>query len=354
MQNWQIGRLGALENLPVQHAGLTKHVDNVGLLYWRYPDGRTASLVTTEPWSLTDWLSAIGLGLTALGVMLATAGLATPAVLTGLGVATAAFGVASTLADVQHRSELGILTDADIHGAILFIAADIVSALTLGIGRAAALAGEAAATAGRTTQMVVRLRQAAALATAADKALGVTVLVTMGADYLQQYQAIVEANLPPTERDAALKELTTSALFTGALILDRVISGAMETLDRPDLQPGTPLQNRARPPRQWGPMPSSSAARRRANGFPAPDAARELHAAEAVGRHQDLPSDPAYRHQVEIDQHTPGRNSAMGRAGVDSRPSSATRRPSCTSGSAAPASARARALRLKSPPCVGS
>jgi hypothetical protein len=127
---------------------------------------------TTEPWSLSDWLTAIGIGLTALGIMLATAGLATPAVLTGLGVATGAFGVASTVADLHHRSELGILTDADTHQAILFIAADIVSVLTLGIGRASALAGEAAVAAGRTTQVVVRLRQAAALATLADKALG--------------------------------------------------------------------------------------------------------------------------------------------------------------------------------------
>lgn len=276
-----------------------------GVLYWRYPDGRTASLVTTEPWSLSDWLTAIGIGLTALGIMLASAGLATPAVLTGLGVATAAFGVASTLADLLHRSELGILTDADTRRAILFIAADIVSALTLGVGRAAALAGEAAALAGRSTQMVVRLRQAAALATLADKALGATVLVTMGVDYLQQYQAIMDANLPPAERDAALKELTTSALFTGALILGpHAISGTMKHLGMtrpvaghtaaethaPALRPGSDAE-----------FLSHSTQRER---LPAPDAARELLAAEAVGRHQDLPSDPAYKRQVEIDKHT--------------------------------------------------
>jgi Domain of unknown function (DUF4157) len=279
-----------------------------GMLYWRYPDGRQDSMRTTEPWSLSDWLTAIGIGLTALGVILASAGLATPAVLTGLGVASAAFGIASTVADLQHRSELGILTEADTHRAILFIAADIVSVLTLGLGRAAALAGEAAAAAGRTTQVVVRLRQAAAIATLADKALGATVLVTMGADYLQQYQAIMESNLPPGERDAALKELTVSALFTGALVLGpHLISAAMKHFGpaRPGAGHGV---GHGGEPHPVTPRPGSDAeflarsAER--EQLPAADAGRELQAAEVAGRRQELPHDPEYARQIEIEKHT--------------------------------------------------
>lgn len=275
-----------------------------GVLYWRYPDGRENSLQTTEPWSLSDWLTAIGIGLTALGIILATGGLATPGVLAALGVASAAFGIASTVADLEHRSELGILTDADTHRAILFIAADIVSALTLGVGRAAALAGEAAVAAGRTTQVFIRLRQAAAIVNLADKALGTTVLVTMGVDYLQQYQAIMESNLPEPERDAALKELTMSALFTGALILGpHLVSGAMRHLG-----PARPGAGHGSEPHAGTPHPGSDAeflARStQREELPAPDAARELQAAEATGKHTDLPGDPEYARQVEIDNHT--------------------------------------------------
>jgi hypothetical protein len=127
----------------------------------------------------------------------------------------------------------------------------------------------------------------------------------MGADYLQQYQAIVDGNLPPAERDAALTELTTSALFTGALILGpHMISGAMKHLApvRPAARHGTAEPH---PP---APRPGSDAEflsrSTQSERLPAPDAARELHAAEAVDRHTDLPSDAAYKRQVEIENHT--------------------------------------------------
>ena len=278
-----------------------------GVLYWRYPDGQQDSMRTTEPWSLSDWLTAIGIGLTALGVILATAGLATPAVLTGLGVASAAFGIASTVADLHHRSELGILTEADTRRAILFIAADIVSVLSLGLGRAAALASESAAAVGRTTQVVVRLRQAAAIANLADKTLGATVLVTMGVDYLQQYQAIMESNLPPGERDAALKELTVSALFTGALILGpHMISGAMKHfgLAKPGTRPGVGHGGEPHPSVRPGSDAEFLARSAEREKLPAADAGRELQAAEAAGRHQELPHDPEFARQVEIEKHT--------------------------------------------------
>jgi hypothetical protein len=276
-----------------------------GVLYWRYPDGRTDSMRTTEPWSLSDWLTAIGIGLTALGLILATGGLATPGVLAGLGVASATFGIAATVADLQHRSELGILTSADTHRAILFIAADIVSVLSLGLGRAAALAGEAAAAAGRTTQIVVRLRQAAALATLADKALGATVLVTMGADFLEQYETIMHSNLSPAEREAALKDLAVSGLITGALVLGpHLVSAAVKHLGGPRPAPAHPGAE----PHPLTPRPGSDAefvaGSTKRDVLPVDDAARELRAAELVGHQEPTSNDPEYRRKIELGEHT--------------------------------------------------
>ena len=279
-----------------------------GVLYWRYPDGRTDGLRTTEPWSLSDWLGAIGIGLTALGVILMTGGLATPAVLTGLGIAAAGFGVASTLADLRHRSELGILTDADTRRAILFLAADIVSALTLGVGRAAALAGEAAVAAGRVTSVAVRLRRAAAVADLADRALGASVLVTMTADYVDQYRAIMSSGLPAAERDAALEELTRSALFTGAIVLgphavSHVVGGGRRGAG--GSRPGTPEAPVVRGPEAAHPHPEAgflheSAAR---EVLPAPDAARELQVARQVGHETAVTGDPEVVRRIEIGGH---------------------------------------------------
>ncbi len=288
-----------------------------GVLYWRYPDGRSDELRTTEPWSLSDWLGAIGIGLTALGLILVTGGLATPAVLTGLGVAAAGFGVASTLADLHHRSELGILTEADTQRAILFLAADIVSALTLGLGRAATLAGEAAVAAGRTTRIAVRLRQAASVANLADRTLGATVMVTMASDYVGQYRAIMASGLPPAERDAALSELTRSALFTGAIVLGpHAVSGVAGRLrgggaHAPSGGGGhtDPALHGTGEPHAAGihhPHPEAGFLHESAQRevLPASDAARELQVAEQVGQSRQTPGDPEYRRSIDIEGHT--------------------------------------------------
>lgn len=190
-----------------------------GVLYWTHPDNREDSIRTTEPWSLSDWLGAIGLGVAGLALILGTAGMATPAVLAGLGIVSAAFGVASTLADLHEKSELGILTPEDKARAILFIAADIASALSLGLGQAANQLGRAAAVAGRVSKVTILVQRTAKVAAAVDQVIGKVVMVTMAADFVGQYQAIANSNLPPAEREAALKDLVRSGLFTGAVIL---------------------------------------------------------------------------------------------------------------------------------------
>lgn len=190
-----------------------------GRLYWTFPDGREDSIRTTESWSISDWLGAIGMGIAGLALILASAGMATPAVLAGLGIASAAFGVASTLADLHEKSELGILTTEDKERAILFIAADIASALSLGLGHVASEMGHAAVFAGRVSKVTILVQRTAKVAATADKLIGKALMVTMAADFVGQYQAIANSNLSPAEREAALKELVKAGLFTGAVIL---------------------------------------------------------------------------------------------------------------------------------------
>src|SRR5207249_2977731 len=74
-----------------------------GMLYWTYPTGNPGQLPTTEPWSVSKWLGVIGMGIAGLALILASGGLATPGVLTALGVASAGFSIASTLAELQEK-----------------------------------------------------------------------------------------------------------------------------------------------------------------------------------------------------------------------------------------------------------
>jgi hypothetical protein len=188
-----------------------------GMLYWTYPTGAPGQLETTEPWSVSTWLTAIGIGIAGLALILASGGLATPGVLAGLGVASAAFGIASTLSDLHEKSELGILTEEDKNKAILFIAADLVSALSAGLSSAAAKAGEAAALAGRATRMTVLIQRTATGVSAVDKWFGKVVMVTVAADFVQQYQAIQHSNLSGPEREKALRRLALTGLLTGGM-----------------------------------------------------------------------------------------------------------------------------------------
>ena len=190
-----------------------------GMLYWTHPDGTADQLRTNEPWSVSKWLGMIGLGIAGLALLLMTGGFATPAVLTGLGLAAAGFGIASTLTELQEKAELGILTPEDRNRAILFIAADLASVFTLGLGGFAAKAGKAALATGRVTRMTVLIMRAARTASAVDKLLGAAVLVTVSADFVEQYRTIQNSNLPDADKEKALMRLAFTGLMTGAMTL---------------------------------------------------------------------------------------------------------------------------------------
>jgi hypothetical protein len=293
-----------------------------GVVYWRYPDGRTDSLRTTEPWSLSDWLGAIGLTLAGLGVILLTGGVGTPAVLAALGIASASFGVAATLADLSHRDELGILTQADKDRAVLAIAVDVASALSLGLGQAAGAAGRATATAGRVTRLTVVVQRSAQVAGVVDRALGYTYTVTMAVDYVRQYEAIMASNLPTAEKERALQDLTQSAIFTGAVVLAPAalsrVAGAMRARGAGHLEapgrlptaepPSTTVHHTTEPTPGWSRVPPTDAdflARStRQERLPAADAARELQLAQRHGTERRLSGDPEYTRAIEFEGHT--------------------------------------------------
>lgn len=291
-----------------------------GMLYWRHPNGQEGKLETTEPWSLSDWLGAIGMTLAALALLLSTAGLATPALVLGLGLASTAFSIGSTLADLQEKSELGILTEADKNKAILFIAADIASALSAGLGHAAKGLSAAAATAGRVSKLAIVVQRTAVAVEAVDKAMGAAVLVTMTADFVDQYEAIQRSNLSPEEREKALKELTASALFTGAVVLaphavsalgPKTAKGAARDplgLGGEPVKPvATITRGQLEPHSGWSkPRPETEFTNwsTKQETLKPADAARELQVAQSSGTRHDTPNNPEYKQEIQIENHT--------------------------------------------------
>ncbi|MGH6918309.1 MAG: hypothetical protein ACREJ0_11485, partial [Geminicoccaceae bacterium] len=106
-----------------------------GRLEVALPSGHRRWLTTTEPQTLSSFLTRLGIALAAVGLVLLTGGAGTPAALAFIGAAAA--GVGSTFAGMQEKAEQGLLTQRDIDQAAVFIAADILSAFSAGLGRIA-------------------------------------------------------------------------------------------------------------------------------------------------------------------------------------------------------------------------
>ena len=109
------------------------------------PDGRIHAMDTTEPMSLTDWLTWIGLGLVVLGATAASAGLATPATLLIVGGSLA--GAAAGVADIVERKEAGVLETRDIVINVVQIIGSLAGAGAAASGRV--IASSAFSTASR-------------------------------------------------------------------------------------------------------------------------------------------------------------------------------------------------------------
>jgi hypothetical protein len=185
-----------------------------GRLYWEMPDGSIRVLVTTEPWSLSDWLQWVGLGLAVLGITAATLGAGTPATLLLVGSALAGAGAAA--ADITEKSSVGVLTPTDV----------LIDAITI-IGSLAAAGGTAA---GRViVSGAFKTGSAARFATYLDARVylplvGVNLVADAANFIVASYAAMreyreVAASGDGQARDLALRRLVMQLLVTGGMTL---------------------------------------------------------------------------------------------------------------------------------------
>lgn len=216
-----------------------------GYLYWTAPSGQRWSMPTTEPWTLSDWLTAIGVSIAVLGIVLGTAGYGTPAAIAL--IASAGVSVGATLANIAELREHNLLTQRDIDRATLSIALDVVSALTLGLGRVASVslqtAGRTVAAGARGTAMAARATSMASRAsrlwfisqTVATAGEGVNLYVA-AQDFIQQARMIQsQQGLTEQQRNDAMGRLVLTALITGGLMI-MSLRGNLK-----DLRRGTPM-----------------------------------------------------------------------------------------------------------------
>ncbi len=207
-----------------------------GQLLIRLPEGGDYIVETTEPWAVSDWLSAIGFTLAAVALIagiIVTGGFAAPAAVPALsaisvaaGLGSAGFSIASSVSGLEERRAHGLLTERDVNQATIAISIDVAGALSLGLGRlvaSAARAGRSAGAAARLAAFAGRswflVQRAAQLSTAAALAGDVYQIMVATADFLRAYRAILnQPGLSTEERALALARLTGTALLTGGLL----------------------------------------------------------------------------------------------------------------------------------------
>jgi len=216
-----------------------------GYLYWVAPSGQRWSMPTTEPWTLSDWLTAIGVSIAVLGIVLGTAGYGTPAAI-ALAV-SAGVSIGATLANIAELKEHNLLTQKAIDRAALSIALDVISALTLGLGKVVSVsmktAAKASASGARGTAIAARATAMASRAnrlwfvsqTVATAAEGVNLYVAAH-DFIQQARMIQkQQGLTKQQRNDAMMRLVLTALITGGLMVMSLKSNFK------DIRRGTPM-----------------------------------------------------------------------------------------------------------------
>lgn len=211
-----------------------------GRIFFTLPRGQSYYVVTTEPWSLSDFFSAIGMALAAIALVaavVATGGAAAPAAVAFYaGIGAAAAGVGSSLAQMHEKREQGILTSADVDNAMISIAIDIVTAASMGLGRLVALP-RAAARLGLTGERFIALQRITQVARAGALAGDVYQAWSLTSGLVTAFTAIDnQPGLSDEERRRMRAQLVRRALLTGAL-LTVAIRG-----DIKDLQAGRTLR----------------------------------------------------------------------------------------------------------------
>jgi hypothetical protein len=198
-----------------------------GMLYYNMPydrsgafGGETKSLATTEPWSLGDWLKAIGLSVMVIG-SLVFAPFSTPALIAfGVG---AAFSAAGGISDLMDKQEKGTLTNADTGRFFWDLSLDIISGVTLGVGRIARVAAAA-----NNFQRAARLGDAWVLLRRAEYATDIANVAVFGVSTLENYQRIQNSSMTPEQKRDAINNLTITSLGMGLISVLPVASGARE------------------------------------------------------------------------------------------------------------------------------
>lgn len=181
-----------------------------GELHLRSPiTGRHYGVTMTADIPFGDWLTYIGMTIALLG-SLAFAPMSTPMLVAVIG------GTALTAAGRVHRhlerEEHGVAEPGEARGLLWDLSLDLVSALTLGLGRVAT-AGLAAGSLTRSSGVVrgwFFLRRA-------QVALGTANIGVITHDFVRQYTAIQDSRMTPEQKRAALAQLTVFALGSGAM-----------------------------------------------------------------------------------------------------------------------------------------
>ncbi len=185
-----------------------------GHLYWHVPGAAPGSMQTTEPWTLSTWLRAIGLTLAAAALVLGTAGVGTPAAVALVGAS--AFSIGGTLAELHERSQHGMLRDEDVARATLSIVADLATAFSAGLGRIAVVAAQTGRGAAGLGLLAGRLWVPATRIAAGTDVVNIFVV---GHDFVAQYRQIqAQPGLNPAQRDEALQRLVMHSMLAGGLL----------------------------------------------------------------------------------------------------------------------------------------
>lgn len=186
-----------------------------GMLYWRSPiTGKAGEQEMTNDKPFGEWLQLIGMAIAIVG-SLVLAPYATP----GLIAATVLTGTAITIAGRLHRLEEmdrhGVLTSSDVQRFFWDVGMDIVSAMTLGLGRAV----QVSRAAGTLMRGGSNLERAYFFTRGVQVSMDVVNVGVVAHDFLAQYRAIQNSNMTPEEKQIALAKLTMFAMGTGAMMM---------------------------------------------------------------------------------------------------------------------------------------
>lgn len=194
-----------------------------GHLYWEYPsfsgDGRQKSgqVQTNASRTFWEWVGLIGMSVAILG-SLVFAPFSTPmlvAVAAGTGLS-----ILGNYMRLREMREHGVATERDTRQFYWGVALDILSALTLGVGRVVAVAARA----GQTARAAAASRVWFALQRT-ELAGNIANVGVAAYDFLAQYRAIEASNMSPEEKRKALEQLTVFGLIGGTLSIVPVAMG---------------------------------------------------------------------------------------------------------------------------------